>query len=320
MLPVGKVTTENKAAGSDNALRSNVICIVAIALFATGFPAADVLLNTWGPISLITARIVLACALMMPLWLIVDGREKVINAPWPRALAIGALSFGTGTILLLVVQDMTDPVSAALIAATMPVSAVVLEIMFDGRKLTRNFAGGAVLVLIGGFLATGAELRGGTFGNALILGIIASVMFAWGSRKTVKGLPEMTSLGQATSTLVGAMIFCIATFALFKLMGWEGTHSAPLGLWGWSMMVTYAWGAMALSQVFWILGVSRLGIGIASFHLNAAPFYVMLILLAAGGGWDWGRALGAALLGVGVVLAQKKRAAVRLLEPVSTGV
>lgn len=315
MLPVSNTTTKNTPVGTDKPMHSNVICIAAVALFATGFPAADVLLKTWGPISLITARIMLACALMVPLWLIIDGRAQVINAPWSRALAIGAISFGSGTILLLVVQDMTDPVSAALIAATMPISAVVLEMMFDGRRLTRNFAGGALLVLIGGFLATGAELRSGTFGAAILLGGIASVMFAWGSRKTVKSLPEMTSLGQATSTFVGAMIFCVAVFALFKVMGWEGTQSAPLGLWGWSMMLTYAWGAMALSQAFWILGVSRLGIGIASFHLNAAPFYVMLILLAAGGDWDWGRALGAALLGVGVVLAQKKRAGVRQLEP-----
>lgn len=305
---MSNVATKQASDGVDKALHSNVICMAAVALFATGFPAADVLLETWGPISLITLRIVLACALMVPLWLIIDGRTQVVNAPWSRALAIGATGFGSGTILLLVVQDMTDPVSAALIAATMPVSAVVLEMMFDGRKLTLNFAGGAVLVLVGGFLATGAVLRSGTFGSALFLGGLASVLFAWGSRKTVKSLPEMTSLGQASSTFVGAMIFCVAVLALFKIMGWEGTQSAPLGFWGWSMLLTYAWGGMALSQAFWILGVSRLGIGIASFHLNAAPFYVMLILLFAGGGWDWGRVLGAALLGFGVVLAQKKRA------------
>ncbi len=300
--------------GTNTVLRGNAICVAAVALFATGFPAADVLLQTWGAISLITVRIVLACALMMPLWLVFDGPARVINAPWSRALTIGATGFGSGTILLLVVQDMTDPVTAALIAATMPISAVALEMMFDGRKLTRHFTGGAILVLLGGFLATGAELKSGTFGSALFLGGLASVLFAWGSRKTVKGLPEMTSLGQATSTFVGAMIFCVVVFALFKLMGWEGTQSADLGLWGWSMLLIYAWGAMALSQALWILGVSQLGIGIASFHLNAAPFYVMLILLFAGGGWDWDRVLGAALLGLGVVLTQKKRVPARCLE------
>lgn len=280
---------------------------MAVALFATGFPAAEMLLKTWGPISLITARIVLACAMLAPLWLIVDGWSRVAGAPWRRGLTIGAFGFGTGTVLLLVVQDFTDPVTAVLIAATMPVSAVALEVLFDGRRLTRNFILGTILVLAGGFMATGADLRQGTYGSGVLFGLLASVLFAWGSRKTVKGLPEMSTFGQCTITLIGAMLFCIATFAVFLFFGWSGTASAPLGLWGWSMLLTYAWGAMAISQVFWIFGVTRLGIGIASFHLNAAPFYVMLILLAMGGAWDWHRALGAAVLGAGVILAQRRR-------------
>ncbi len=306
---MSNLDTPDASTGADKELRGNLFCVLAIALFATGFPAAEVLLSTWGPISLITIRVMLACALLVPIWIVVDGYNTVIASPFSRALSIGAIGFGVGMVLLLVVQDITDPVSAALIAATMPVSAVMLEILFDGRKLTLNFAAGAVLVLVGGFIATGAELHGGTFGPAIALGCFASMMFAWGSRQAVKGLPTMSSLGQTASTLIGAMLFCMITFAAFALMGWEGTHRAPLGPSGWSLLIIYAWGAMALSQAFWLLGVSRLGIGIASFHLNASPFYVMLILLMAGGSWDWGRVFGAAILGVGVVLAQRKRSA-----------
>lgn len=313
--PLTNLTPTDARTSADKALRGNMFCVLAIALFATGFPAAEVLLSTWGSISLIAIRVVLACALLVPIWIMFDGYTKVIAAPWPRALAIGAIGFGVGMVLLLVVQDITDPVSAALIAATMPVSAVVLEMLFDGRKLTPNFAAGAVLVLVGGFIATGAELTDGAFGGALFLGCVASMMFAWGSRQAVKGLPDMSSLGQTTTTLVGAMLFCIATLAVFALMGWKGTHSAPLGPSGWSLLFVYAWGSMALSQAFWLLGVARLGIGIASFHLNASPFYVMLILLMAGGNWDWGRAFGAVLLGVGVLLSQRTRSVMHLSGP-----
>lgn len=301
-----QLATENLTEIPGTAVRGNAICVMAVALFATGFPAAEVLLQTWGPISLIAVRVALACALLVPVWLIIDGWQRVINAPWTRGLGIGALGFGTGTILLLVVQDFTDPVTAALVAATMPVSAVALEIMFDHRRLTMNFAVGAVLVLVGGFLAAGADLREGTYGSGILFGLMASVLFAWGSRKTVKGLPEMSTFGQCTLTLIGAMLFCFSALAVFLVFGWSGTRSAPLSPWGWSMLLTYAWGSMAISQAFWILGVTRLGIGIASFHLNAAPFYVMLIMLAMGGGWDWNKAFGGALLGVGVILAQRR--------------
>ncbi|MFK7940521.1 MAG: DMT family transporter [Roseovarius sp.] len=288
-------------------VQGNVMCVMAVLLFATGFPAAEELLKTWGPISLITARCILACAFLLPIWLLMDGWRVVAGAPWLRGLWIGALGFGTGTVLLLVVQDYTDPVTAVLIAATMPVSAVALEVVLDGRRLTRNFMLGTVLVLVGGFLATGANITDGQFGGGVLFGLLASVLFAWGSRKTVKGLPEMSAMGQITITLIGAMMFCLATYDVFVIFGLPGTDMAPLGVWGWSMLLTFAVGAMAISQAFWLLGVARLGVGIASFHLNAAPFYVMLILLMMGGAWDWQRALGAGVLGCGVVLAQRRR-------------
>lgn len=291
-----------------NTLRGNAICVCAVALFATGFPAAEELLKTWGPISLIAARLVLSCALLMLMWIVADGWQRVIVAPWIRGLIIGATGFGAGAILMLVAQDLTDPVTAVLAAATMPVTAVALEVLFDGRRLTRNFVIGTGLVLVGGYLATGVDLRQAAYGGGILLGLVATALFAWGSRKTVKGLPEMSALGQCTVTLCGAMLFAIITLAVFEGFGWAGSHAAPLGLWGWSMLLIYALGAMALSQAFWILGVSRLGIGIASFHLNAAPFYVMLILLTLGEAWEWNRAVGAAILAAGVILAQRRRA------------
>ena len=46
----------------------------------------------------------------------------------------------------------------------------------------------------------------------------------------------------------------------------------------------------------------------ASFHLNAAPFYVMLILFLIGGSWIWNQTIGAIIVIIGVILAQKKSA------------
>ena len=296
-------TSEHSASGT--AARGHAICVTAIVLFAAGFPAAGVLLDSWGPISLIAVRVVLACALLLPIWILVDGWRQVLAAPWVRGLWIGAVGFGFGTVILLVTQSMTDAVTAALVAAMMPVAAVTLEVLFDGRRMTPFFVLGVILVLVGGVVASGANLANGTFGLGAVLGLIATFMFGWGSRQAVKGLPEMSSMGQTTLTLLGAMLLCLAALAIFLFFGWSGTHWAPLRGYGWSMLLIYAWGAMAVSQAFWILGVGKMGVGLASFHLNAAPFYVMLILLAMGGRWDWGQALGAAILAIGVVLAQR---------------
>ena len=48
-------------------------------------------------------------------------------------------------------------------------------------------------------------------------------------------------------------------------------------------MLLFSIGALGLSQLLWIMSVERLGIGLSAMHINAAPFYVMLILFALGG-------------------------------------
>ena len=42
----------------------------------------------------------------------------------------------------------------------------------------------------------------------------------------------------------------------------------------------------------------------SALHINLTPFYVMVFMLALGGGWSWLQALGAALVALGVVIAQ----------------
>ena len=64
--------------------------------------------------------------------------------------------------------------------------------------------------------------------------------------------------------------------------------------------------AMGLSQVLFLASVSKLGIAATSFHINIAPFYVMLIMVALGAAWSWPHAIGAAIVGAGVLLAQRR--------------
>jgi hypothetical protein len=63
---------------------------------------------------------------------------------------------------------------------------------------------------------------------------------------------------------------------------------------------------MAISQVFFIASVDKVGIAISSLHLNFSPFYVMIILFILGGAWDLRAAVGASIVAFGVWLAQSK--------------
>ena len=289
-------------------LKSNLICIFSIVFYAMGFPAAEFLLDDWDVISIIAARNTLAFILIFFIWILYEGFQEVRVAKWNKGFWIGAIGFGIGSFFVLLLQSITSPVIAALMVATMPVAAVTLEIFLDGRKMTRWFLFGIVLVLFGGFIASGANLKNDSIGLASFLGITGVGLFAWGSRATVKNLPGMSLLGQVavtTSGMVGSAVFVYFVSSIF----FDITESPSqiryehLGL-----ILIYACLAIGISQILWIKSVAQLGIGLSSFHLNAAPFYVMLMLFLLGNSWVWHQTLGAVIVISGVIIAQRRSA------------
>ena len=289
-------------------LKSNLICIFSIVFYAMGFPAAEFLLDDWDVISIIAARNTLAFILIFFIWILYEGFQEVRVAKWNKGFWIGAIGFGIGSFFVLLLQSITSPVIAALMVATMPVAAVTLEIFLDGRKMTRWFLFGIVLVLFGGFIASGANLKNDSIGLASFLGITGVGLFAWGSRATVKNLPGMSLLGQVavtTSGMVGSAVFVYFVSSIF----FDITESPSqityehIGL-----ILIYACLAIGISQILWIKSVAQLGIGLSSFHLNAAPFYVMLMLFLLGNSWIWHQTLGAVIVISGVIIAQRRTA------------
>ena len=271
-----------------------------------GFPAAEFLLEDWDVVSIVAARNTLAFVLIMFIWIVFEGLQEVRVAKWNKGFWIGAIGFGVGSFFVLLLQSITSPVIAALMVATMPVAAVTLEIFLDGRKITRWFLLGIILVLLGGFVASGSNLQNDSIGLASFLGITGVGLFAWGSRATVKNLPGMTLLGQVavtTSGMVGSAVLVYFISSVF----FEITK--PLSLITYEhigLLLIYACLAIAISQILWIKSVDQLGIGLSSFHLNAAPFYVMLMLFLLGSNWIWHQTIGAAIVITGVILAQQR--------------
>ena len=277
-ISTSKESTDNKT----TIVKSNFLCVFSILLFATGFPAAEYLLKDWDVVSVITARNVFSFIL------------------------IGLSGFGIGAFLILMLQSLTTPVIAALAVATMPVFAVSLEMLLDGRKMTLWFFCGVVLVLLGGYIASGASLREDNVGIAALIGIIGVALFAWGSRATVKSLPGMSNLGQTAVTSFGMAGLSIFLYFVCSVFFDLTNATSIITIEHLGLVLIYAWLGLGISQIFWIKAVSQLGIGLASFHLNAVPFYVMFMLFLLGDSWIWHQAFGALIVISGVILAQQK--------------
>ena len=286
-------------------IRSNITCLVAVALFAFTFPASDLLLKDWGILSVIVFRNISAFLLLLLMWLLSEGYSPLKGAGWIKGLWVGGIGFGIGSILMITTIYLTTPVVAALTAAIMPLAGVALEVAFDGRKLRKWFVVGFVLVLIGGLLATGVNFLEARFGVGALIGVLGAVLYAWGSRATIVYLPKLTSLGQTTVTSFGMTVFGIGFYVGALILGLPGTVIPEITNNHIILILITGWVSLSISQYLWIKGVGKLGIGIASFHLNGAPFFVMLILLVLGGDWNWQQAFGALVLVFGVMISQK---------------
>ncbi len=286
------------------AVSGNLFAAVAVFLWAAGFPAAEGLLEIMDPISLITIRIAIACCVMVPMWW-VAGRASIFRAPWGWGLTMGGATFGLGTFLLLLAQDLTDAITVAIVAALTPLVAASIEMFFGRRRFTRTLAVGLGVALAGGVISIGGNLTF-EFGLGAFLVVLAGAFFMLGSHLAVDALPHLSPIGRATLPFVGGFVLLSILWLIARPLGWTEVPDRMLTVDEWSMMAIYAIGAMALSQIFFVTSIGKIGVTMASFHMNVAPLYVMLIMVALGAAWSWPQAIGGAVVVFGAIYVQSR--------------
>jgi len=277
-------------------------------MWAISFPVAELMMQSWGVIALGAIRQVFAVALLIMVWVLVEGWSSVLKAPWWRGFGVGGIGFGLGAVLLLAGQRMSDPVTPAIAAAMMPIAGAGLEVLFDGRRLRAQLVLGIALAMIGGYLATGVKLAEGSFGMGALLCLLAVVLFAWATRATTHNFHNLSPIGQTTITLAGGMVFMLVVFGVSLLAGFQAAEIGATDTSHIFMLLFISLISLALAQLLWILAAGRLGILLASFHMNAVPFYVMVtVVILLGGEWNAMQAVGAVLVAAGVMIAQFTR-------------
>ena len=287
-----------------NLVRANLLCMLSMLVWAIALPAADLLIASVPPLPLTAARMALASACLLPLWWWLEGGAALRNAPWGRAILIGGSTIGGGAFMLVVGQGMTNAVTVALVSASMPLIAIAIEVVLDARRLTAALVVGVLLSLGGGAMAMSTGAGGVGLGLGALLCFLAVLLFTLGSRATVTAFALLTPLGRTTVTLTGAALATCAAAGLNALLGGAAPQWALLGFKEFAALALFSIGGLAISQMLWIMSVGSLGIALSSLHINATPFYVMGTLFALGGAWNWTQAWAAAVVALGVLVAQ----------------
>lgn len=284
---------------------ANANCFAAMLLWATGFVALEYLLDDWGVLSLSSLRLVVSVVFLVLWWGWTEGWAKVFGAPWRKGLIIGGLGWGVGSVLLLMGQKLSDPVTVTIVVAMMPIAGAATEIVFDNRRLSRRLIVGLILAVLGGYLATGAQLTQGNFGFGVALCLGAILLFAWVTRATTRQLETLSRAGQTAVTLCGGMLVTLVWYGISIVAGFGETHIGTIDTGDWLPLFIFLLPSSGIAQLLWIRGAGKLGILLASFHMNAVPFYVMVILVSLSlGQWHWLQAGAVALVALGVLVSQ----------------
>jgi len=83
---------------SPSMITANIACFMAMLMWAVGFPTGQILLETWGAISLNSVRLLIAVVSLMFFWIVSEGigMPTVLAAPWRLGLTVGGIGFGFG--------------------------------------------------------------------------------------------------------------------------------------------------------------------------------------------------------------------------------
>lgn len=283
---------------------ANALCVLSMVTWSMGLPAVSHLVQMMPPLTLTAWRVGIAGSVLVLAWGFWEGWGTVRHAPWLRGIGIGFVVMGVGAVMIAIALKLTDPVTVAIVTALMPLVGIALECLLDGRRLTTALVLGMLLSLAGGFVALDIGGAAPTLGLGALAAFGSVLAFTWGSRASVTSFPDLTPLGRTAITVGGAGISMSLAAAVVSYGGGAPANWTAFGLPEAGALLLASIGSIVVSQTLWIISVGLLGIGISSLHMNAVPFYVMLIMLTLGGSWNWPQAIGAAIVVAGVCVAQ----------------
>jgi len=296
--------TDLAAPARRSLLAANAICIASMVIWAAGLPASELIIPHMPPLALTAGRAVLAAAVLMTVWWAVEGARAIRKADWLTGTLVGVVTLGLASFFIILALQLNDPVTVAIVTATMPVAGIVLECVADRRPLTRAMALGLVLSVAGGLIAVSGTEGSIDFGFGVLAALASVLCYTWGSRATVRALPDLTPLGRSAVTVGGCAVVMLTVALGDGVLRDSWPDWGAIGVPELAGLAIFGIGSMALSQLLWIISVGRIGIGAASMHSNAVPFYVMLMVFALGGAWSWLQTLGAVIVMFGAMVAQ----------------
>ena len=283
----------------------NLVVVFSMFLWALGLPILDLQQEGWDGFSLSSARALLAGLTMLGLAYfsrpVLFRRKEVLTS-----FLLGIFGYGLASLLLVIGIGYAGAVTAAIIAALVPVISALLDVIATRRMIDFRLFIAVILSLVGGLIATlNDQEMVMTLGWGELLLLSSVVLWVLYSRFSLSMLGQAHPVGEYGLTMIaGSVGLLLATF-IASFFGYELKQDFLLD----SVMVVLFLGIFStgLSVLLWLHGAKRLGVTTAGLHQNLVPVFVMLIMFIVGEGFQWRKGVGGLLVISGAIIAQLRK-------------
>ena len=219
---------------------------------------------------------------------------------------LGIFGYGLASLLLVIGIGYAGAVTAALIAALVPVISALLDVIATRRMIDFRLFIAVILSLVGGLIATlNDQEMVMTLGWGELLLLSSGVLWVLYSRFSLSMLGQAHPVGgYGLTMLAGRVGLLLATF-IAGFFGYELKQDFSFD----SVMVVLFLGIFStgLSVLLWLHGAKRLGVTTAGLHQNLVPVFVMLIMFILGEGLQWREGVGGLLVIIGAIIAHLRK-------------
>lgn len=223
-------------------------------------------------------------------------------------LALLGLAMTLFSVLYTFGVRHSHPVTATIVLNFGPVISAVMARVLLGTRVVAGFPVALALALLGGALVVygtpGARERGlGIEGGEPLL-IAAQICWQWYSIRAQQWLGDRGQIGLSTITSAAAAAWMGAGYLVLWGAGEAGGWPVALT---WQQVVFLVWicvFGVAVAILLWNVGVSRVGLPVASLHMNATPIFAVLTAALIGLPPSWLQIAGGLLVVSGIIYMQ----------------
>ncbi len=262
------------------------------------------------PFLLTHMRWLFACLVLLPFALSHIRRDwPLIKANLPFLFTLGIIGFSIFNNLMYLALNYTSAINVSIEQASMPLVLFALNYILFRTQVTAFQIIGFIITLVGVmFTAARGDILSIASQDVNIGDIIMlCAVMAYGIYSVfLKNKPDIHLLGLmgilAISAFIGSIPFAVYEFA-------TGTMIYPDKL-GWGVIVYAALFPSLVSQLFWVIGLEKIGSNRGGLFINLVPIFgALLAILILGEKFQLYHALGLTLVLGGIAFAQKTASA-----------